>query len=107
MEDERFPEFPKDKESLNDTKEPKIFDVSDERLDRPCWPNCSPCSPDGDCSPDVVCSPDMREDWSSCKPCSPNGIDRSDYDDYNSGWSDCSPCSPTDDCSPDFSDDGK
>ena len=107
MEEERFPEFPKDKESINDSREPKIFDVSDERLDGPCWPNCSPCSPDGDCSPDVLCTPDMRDDWSECRPCSPNGSCKPDTDDYGGGWSSCSPCSPSDDCRPDFSDDGK
>ena len=103
MEEERFPEFPKDKESINDTREPKIFDVSEEKLDRPCWPSCSPCSPTDDCSPDVVCSPEMRDDWGSCRPCSPNGVSKSDHDDYNRGWSSCSPCSPSSDCRPDFS----
>lgn len=112
MEDDRIPDFPKDKDSINDTREPKIFNVSEERLDRrECWPDCSPCSPGGDCSPDVLCSPDMRDDWGSCRPCSPNGVSRSDYDDFNReysrGWSSCSPCSPDGDCRPDFSDDDK
>ena len=112
MEDERIPEFPKEKDSINDTKDPKICDLSEEKLDdRDCWPDCSPCSPGGDCSPDVVCGPDMRDDWGSCKPCSPNGVSRSDYDyyqrEYEKGWTSCSPCSPDGDCRPDFSDDGK
>ena len=107
MEEEKF-EKSQEKNKINETNDPKIFDVTEEKLDyRDCWPDCSPCSPSDDCSPDVVCTPDMNDDWEHCKPCSPNDISRNDYDDYHNGWSSCSPCSPTDDCSPDFSEDGK
>lgn len=113
MEDDLFPSFPEDEKSINEAKEPKIFDVTEEELDsRDCWPDCSPCTPRDDCSPDVVCSPEMKDCWPSCKPCSPNGVTRLDVEEYQSGlndgcWPNCSPCSPDDFCAPDYDEGGK
>lgn len=97
---------------INKIKEPKIFDVSENKYDyRDCWPNCSPCNPDGDCSPSVVCSPELRDCWPDCSPCNPNDSCRPDVANYHDGidncWPHCSPCSPDDLCSPDYNEGGK
>ena len=103
-----------DMRDINKIKEPKIFDVSEDRYDeRYCWPDCDPCPPGGQCSPDVVCSPDMRDCWPQCSPCGPNDTCRPDVENYQQGldedncWPHCSPCGPDDLCSPDYNEGGK